>query len=180
MANSVVHPSTRLPFAPVTNTQEATVPRGGQMHQRTVLIGGRLENALRKLPPPPPLPAGPLYRRALERCGVTQDISPDREIEEGVLVQVLRLNECDVPGADLFSQGTHTEQETLDLFRDEVRAGSVKYTVKQLGQWLQTRHVSKTKLRWNGKTEVCLCTVNSAFHTHFPVCMLHRKWTSTS
>ena len=89
MANSVVHPLTRLPFAPPPTELSVTVPRGGQTDsQRTILLGGRIENALRRLPPPKPLPSGPLYRRALQRCGVTLDIAPDREIDESVLVKV--------------------------------------------------------------------------------------------
>lgn len=46
MASSVVHPLTRLPFAPTPTESVTTVPRGGQTNmQRTVLLGGRIEDA---------------------------------------------------------------------------------------------------------------------------------------
>ena len=96
MANSVVHPLTRLPFA-VPPTNDATVPRGGQRSRRTVLIGGRIEDSLRIIPAPAPLPPGPEYNAALHACGVTEQISPNVEIPESILVKVLQLREQDVP-----------------------------------------------------------------------------------
>ena len=149
ISNSVCHPVTRLPFDSITRESEATVPRGGVEPRRAVLLGGRLEASLRRLPPPKMMAPGADYDAALKRCGVTVRISPTTEITEKIMQQVLRLRECDAPGADLFSDGTRTEQESLDHFV----ANQANYNKKQLDQWLRTRHLSRTTIKSNGKTQ---------------------------
>ena len=160
LANSVVHPLTRLPFVEATAGTDS-VPRGGQRSGRTVLLGGRLEDSLRRLPPPPMLAPGPQYQAALRLCDVTQHISPITEIAEDVLVKVLGLRPSDVEGADLFFEGKRTEQEALQHFLH----ASQRYTIKALEQWLKTRHISRSKMIARGKTQVRVC-MRTHIHKH--------------
>ena len=166
ISNSVCHPVTRVPFTPLPGA-EVRVPRGGQAPARTAVIGGRLEQALRTLPPPEPMVPEPVYDAVLARCGVTEKISPIEEIPEDVLVKVLKLRECDVAGADLLSGRTRTEAQTLTHFVET----SDQYTMKEMQKWLQTRHLSRTKMSLDGRTQVCFIIGLLRFrvpHTHVP------------
>ena len=69
------------------------------------------------------------------------------EIPEGILTNVLRLREQDVPGATLFSDGIRDEVTSLQYFEDN------RFMMEKMNQWLSTRHISKTKLGARGKPE---------------------------
>ena len=80
MAQSVIHPLIRLPFV-VPTTDNMTVPRGGQLENHTVLVGDHIEDSLLLVPAPEPLSPGPQYDTLLIRCGITEKIFPDKEID---------------------------------------------------------------------------------------------------